>query len=78
MRPRKASGSNWGRLGVSLEALALSEVLLGGSWGAWVVHLEPRQSIFERCVVILMDFVKIAKRIIKQCFFIVFRVLRGL
>ena len=32
MRPRKASGSNWGRLGGSWEALGLSEGLLGGSW----------------------------------------------
>ena len=41
MRPRKASGSTWGRLGRSWEALGLSEGLLGGSWGSLEAILGP-------------------------------------
>ena len=54
MRPRKASGSDWGRLAGSWEALGLSEGLLGGSWGALGWHGGPLESqvakmlIFQR------------------------------
>ena len=53
MRPRKASGSNWGRLGGVLGALGLSEGLLGRSWGPLGAILGPLGKVWGPLVAIL-------------------------